>query len=129
MKSLPKILLIDDEIDQLHLLHTILSSEKYQLKECTSAEEALDLLEKEEVDLIIADLCLTGLSGTDFVCELRKWDNTTPVIFVSGYGKDADWSCAVQTHTSDLISKPYTKETILKAVHNALKKKNALGAI
>lgn len=129
MKRSAKILLIEDEKDQRDLLRSMLSSEKYQIKECASAEEALDLLEKEDVDLIVSDLRLTGISGADFVEELRQWNSTTPVIFVSGYGKEQDWTCAVQNHAFALITKPYKRETLLKAVQSAIQERSALHAI
>jgi CheY-like chemotaxis protein len=112
-----KILVVDDDKETVSLIRSILTHDKkYEVCTAGTAEEALQLLESESVDLVLSDLSMPGMSGAEFLSELRNWDGALPVIFVSGHGKDKDWSAAVQGEASAMIAKPFRKETLLKAV-------------
>ena len=119
MAQKKKILIVDDELSVLALLRTILKNGKYDVLEARAADAALDILEHESVDLVISDIRMPGMSGIEFLDELREWDMDLPVIFVSGQGSDRDWAKAVQSSASALIEKPFKKDAILKAVHKA----------
>ena len=123
MKRKEKILIVDDEPETLQLLKKFLNHEKYEVIEAINAEEALDILENREVNLVISDLRMPGMSGAEFINELREWDTELPVIFMSGWAKEKDWLEAIHSHASDFISKPFTKDAILKAVHKAIHEK------
>lgn len=115
-----RILIVDDEVGVLALLRTILKKARYEVLECLSADSALDMLEHETVDLVISDIRMPGMSGIEFLNEVREWDMELPVIFVSGKSTDHDWAKAMQSSASALIEKPFKKEAVLKAVHQAL---------
>ena len=115
-----RILIVDDEVGVLSLLRTILKKAKFEVLESRSADSALELLEHEVVDLVISDIKMPGMSGVEFLNEVREWDMDLPVIFVSGKGTDHDWLTALQSSASDLIEKPFKKEVLLKAVNRAL---------
>jgi DNA-binding NtrC family response regulator len=104
----------------------MLKREKFEVVEALCAEEALDMLENQEVDLVISDLKMNGMSGIDFLSELREWDMNIPVIFVSGWGKEKDWQEALRSKASALIEKPFSKDAILKAIQKALQDKESL---
>ena len=124
MAQKKKILIVDDDAGVLALLRTILKREKFSVLESRSADGALELLEHESVDLVISDLKMPGMSGIEFLDELREWDMDLPVIFVSGKGSERDWSGAIRAGASVLVEKPFKKETLLKAVHKALSEKS-----
>lgn len=126
MRQREKILVVDDDSDILRLLRKILEGEQFEVIECLSAENALEILENQVPDLVISDLRMPGMSGVDFINELREWDSKLPVIFVSGWGKEDEWLEAIHTHASALIPKPFHKETILEAVHKAFREKEPL---
>ena len=115
-----RILVVDDDKETVNLIRTILTHEKkYEVVSANTAEEALELLENESVDLVISDLMMPGMSGTELLSELHNWDGGLPVIFVSGHGKDKDWTDAVKGEARALISKPFRKDVLLKAVQKA----------
>ena len=111
-----KVLIIDDEPDILSLLTVILQGGKYEVLEARAADAALDLLEHETVDLVISDIRMPGMSGIEFLGELREWDMNLPVIFITG---NKDLSRAVASGVTAFIKKPFKKDTILKAVQKA----------
>lgn len=127
MPAKKRILVVDDDRDALALIHGFLAGEKkYDILTARTAEEALDKLEKQEVDLVISDLRMPGMSGTDLLRELRDWDGTLPVIFVSAWGKDREWEEASRDPACQLVSKPFRKEALSKAVHKAFQGSEAL---
>ena len=114
-----KVLIVDDEPAVLSLLRTVLKQGKFEVVEARAADDALNLLEHESVDLVISDIRMPGMSGIELLDELREWDMDLPVIFISGKGTDREWAQAVQSSASALIEKPFKKEALLKAVQKA----------
>ena len=123
-----RILIVDDEPGVLALLRTILKKEKFEVLESLSADDALELLEHETVDLVISDIKMPGMSGIEFLDEVREWDMDLPVLFVSGKGTDRDWSKVMQSSASGVIEKPFKRETLMKAIHQALSNGSAPAA-
>lgn len=123
MRRKEKILVVEYNPDTLRSIRSILVHEKYDVLDAASAEEALDLLESQNADLVISELNMPGMSGIDFVKELHEWDGGIPVVFVHPSGEETDWLEAVNAGASDVLSAPYTKEKVLKAVHKAVKEK------
>ncbi len=114
-----KILIVDDDADILTILRGMLKREKFEVMDALCAEEALDILENQDVDLVISDLVMPGMSGKDLLKELREQDSTIPVIFVSGTGNDNEWLQAVRSNACAFIEKPFHRETLLDAIQKA----------
>lgn len=112
---------MDEDIESLKSLRTILLQEKFEIFEAASGEEALEFLENQEVEIIISDSKMKGAEGINFASEVREWDTNVPVIFVSSGGEEKDWIDGIHTHASAFVQKPFSKQTILKAVHKAIK--------
>ena len=123
MSQKKRLLVVDDDIEVPRLIRQMLRQEKFEVIEALCAEEALDILENESITLVISDLKMPGMSGVDFLAELREWDTAIPVIFVTGWGKERDWDRAFRYNASAIIEKPFRKETILKAVRKAMEPK------
>ena len=123
MAQKKRVLVVDDDIEVPRLIRLMLKREKLEVIEALCAEEALDILENESVSLVISDLKMPGMSGVNFLAELREWDAAIPVIFVTGYGKEKDWDRVFRYNASAIIEKPFRRETILKAVRKALEPK------
>jgi len=123
-KTLPVILLVDDEPDFLSNLSLALEAAGYQTLTASNGYEALILLRSHSVDLILSDLCMPDLGGYQFYEELRKnprWTNI-PFLFLTGskfistpeihYGKAMG--------VDDYLLKPIQVETLLQTVHSYL---------
>ncbi len=120
MNKKDKILVVDDDPDALNLMRVMLQHSGYQVMTSGTAEEALEMLERWEADLVVSDVCMPGMSGLDFLNELRDWDTRLPVVLVSGASKGKDWEEAACGQATAMISKPYRKETVLKTIRKAL---------
>ncbi len=112
-----KILVVDNDANILNLCHSYLRDSDYYFLGATSAEEAIKQLARIEVDLVITDLKMPGMSGEDFVKKMRHLNLKTPVCYMSSkemvlkYNKNRD-VLGVQ----GVVIKPFSKDELLKAL-------------
>jgi CheY-like chemotaxis protein len=116
------ILLVEDDEPLRKLVATVLTREGYRVIAAEDAIEAAELLTSEEtsIDLIIADILLPGLSGPELAREILSDHPDVKVIFVSGSKDENVLETAELVANERFLSKPYTPETILNAVREAL---------
>lgn len=116
------ILLVEDDEPLRKLVATVLTREGYRVIAAQDAIEAAELLTSEEthVDLIIADILLPGLSGPELAREILSDHPDVKVIFVSGSKDENVLETADLVANERFLSKPYTPESILNAVREAL---------
>ena len=119
MPGKKRVLIVDDEAGVLSLLNLILTKNRFEVLEASSADSALEMLEHETVDLVISDITMPGMSGIEFLEEVREWDMDLPVIFVSGQDSSKARAKGI-AGASALIAKPFKKDTLLKTVHKVL---------
>jgi CheY-like chemotaxis protein len=118
------ILVVDDEVDLCEILQFDLEDSGYSVFTAYRAAEALDILGKHPIDLIVSDIRMPGGDGVYLLGEVRKKHfEEPPVIFVSGF---ADVTVAEAFHKGvvGFISKPLSFETLLHAVQFHLKEKS-----
>lgn len=82
------IALVDDDADYLHATQVLLEGEGHRIFSATSGQEALDLLKKESIDLVLLDYFMPGMTGEEVVAELRQFDTTVQVILQTGYANE-----------------------------------------
>ena len=82
---LPAMLLVDDEKNMRLSLQSVLGTEGYAVKAVESAEEGLDLLQRERFFMVITDAHLGGLSGYELLHRLKKGWPDTPVLMITAY--------------------------------------------
>ena len=130
----PKILVIDDEVDICRLITDYLKKNGFQTAIALSGVKALELLEKENFDVILSDFRLTDLDGLELLIRTKDIRPHVPVIILTGY---SDVRTAVQTikHGAyDYITKPPYPEELLLVINKALqesqdKKENKTPAV
>jgi two-component system NtrC family response regulator len=84
--SRPCLLVVDDEPNALFGISQVLSDEGYNVISASSGKEALELLEKNNVSLVVTDEKMPGLSGMELLQEIKKIDESIPVILLTAYG-------------------------------------------
>jgi signal transduction histidine kinase/CheY-like chemotaxis protein len=91
----------------------------YRPLACASGREALELLgQHPEVDLVLTDVMMPEMTGTELAAELRRRDAQVPVLFVTGYvGETGDIDDLI---AGELLRKPFTVAALANAVENAL---------
>ena len=117
-----KILIVDDKIDNLNLLTTMLSQEQYQVRRAVSGQIALQAVQGFKPDLILLDITMPDINGYE-VCKQLKADLTTkhiPVIFISALNDVFDKVTAFSSGGVDYITKPFEISEVLARVANQL---------
>ena len=103
-----KILIVEDNPQNMRLVEMALSAESYFLLEATNGEEALEMAKKERPDLIIMDVQLPKMSGLEVTRKLREIPefNRTPIIAVTAYAMKGDEEKALDAGCNAYLSKP-----------------------
>ncbi|RUM56798.1 MAG: two-component system response regulator [Marinomonas sp.] len=106
-KAQPRILIVDDEPANLKVLRQVLQ-DSYRLSFARSGEAALELLDKEDIDLILLDIMMPDMTGFE-VCEKVKGNSDTariPIIFVTALKDTIDEETGFKLGAVDYITKP-----------------------
>ena len=106
------ILVVEDDIDIHNIIKEILQKENYKIFDAYSGTEALIILEKENINLILLDLMLPGLSGE----EIIKREKNIPIIVISAKTSTEDKVNVLLEGANDYITKPFKAEELLARV-------------
>ena len=110
-----RILCVDDELPMLHCLKAALGAYGYEAICVSDSKDVLETLRTEDVDLVILDVRMPGLSGLDVYDELRK-RNPIPVLFVTAFHRSFSvtsedmlqmWQEEFAEGTTDILYKPF----------------------
>ncbi|MDU1574443.1 MAG: two-component system response regulator GlrR [Pantoea sp.] len=115
-----RLLLVDDDPSLLKLLGMRLSSEGYQVTTAGSGPEALRLLQKEQIDLVISDLRMDEMDGLALFGEIQKRNPSLPVIILTAHGSIPDAVSATQQGVFSFLTKPVDRDALYKAIDDAL---------
>jgi two-component system nitrogen regulation response regulator NtrX len=118
-----KILVIDDEAGIRSSLKGILEDEGYVVKTTDSGEKGLEVLKRENFDLILLDIWLPQMSGLDVLEKIKKSEDSLQVVMISGHGSIATAVKATKLGAYDFLEKPLTLEKVILTAKNALRQK------
>ena len=117
------ILIVDDEEDICQILSYSLQAAGYQTSVAHSAEEALALIEQSAPDLLLLDIMMEGLSGTDLAKLLQERNLLTfPIIFLTALTSESDVLKGFQLGADDYITKPFHLTEVLARVKAILRR-------
>lgn len=111
-----KILVADDERQFARALRRVLEKRGYSVDLVYDGEEALGYLSVSKVDVILLDIMMPRLSGTEVIKRLRDEGNDTPVIFLTAKGSYADKVVGLNLGADDFIVKPFDFEELLARI-------------
>lgn len=118
-----KILIIEDEKPIARALNLKLKKEGLEPQIAPNGQEALELLEKEEYNLLILDLVMPKMDGFDFLEEVQKKNIKAPIIVSSNLSQDDDIKRAKELGASDFLVKSDTSiANVVKKVKKMLEK-------
>ena len=120
VRQAAKLLLVDDDPSLLKLLGMRLRSEGYQVTTAASGPEALRLLQKEKIELVIRDLRMDEMDGLALFGEIQKRHTGLPVIILTAHGSIPDAVSATQQGVFSFLTKPVDKDALYKAIDEAL---------
>jgi DNA-binding NtrC family response regulator len=115
-----KILILDDEPDMAENLGLILNGAGYETIVETESPKALNLVERDQPDLIVTDLVMPNMDGMDILEQIKDRHPELPVIVLTGYATVDSAVTAVKRGATDYLSKPFSPEEILLRVQKAL---------
>lgn len=118
-----KILIVDDEEDIAELISDVLSDEGFETCVRFNGEEALEFVEKETFDLIILDIMMPKMSGTE-VCNQIRDKVDCPIIFVTAKNQLLDKLLGFEIGADDYITKPFTIEELVARVKAHIRRSN-----
>lgn len=118
-----KILIIDDEAGIRSSLRGILEDEGYAVKTTDTGEDALNLIKKQNFDLILLDVWLPEMNGIEVLKKIKTIEENPQVVMISGHGTVETAVRATKLGAYDFLEKPLTLEKVVLTTKNALKQK------
>ena len=113
-----RILAVDDEPDLRTLLRILLVNKGYEVLEAASGQEAVERISKDSnVDLVIMDIMMPGLSGVEACARIREF-STAPVLFLTAKGTMQDKADAYGAGGDDYLVKPFSQNELLMKVES-----------
>jgi len=110
------ILLVEDEADQRKIIQSILTSAGYQITAVTSAEEAIEILKQQAVNLVISDWQLPGMNGEELLKELTVISPNCGFILITAHGEASHAINVIRAGADDYLPKPFDKQSLLFTV-------------
>ncbi len=114
------ILIVDDEKNYLVVLETLLGSEGYEIVTSESGRTASRMLQEGDIDLLLTDMKMPGMSGMELLEQVKKIKPEVPVIMMTAYGTIEMAVEAIKKGAYDYITKPFENEELKLTIHKAL---------
>lgn len=116
------ILIVDDEKNYLVVLEALLGAEGYEIVTARDAKMAVSILREADLDLVITDMKMPGMSGMELLEKCKKINPEIPIIMMTAFGTIEMAVEAMKKHAYDYIQKPFENEklklTVKKAMEN-----------
>ncbi|MBT2679574.1 response regulator transcription factor [Bacillus sp. ISL-35] len=116
-----KILIVDDEAQMRKLVKLYLLQEGYQVEEAEDGQEAIDMLRKDDYDLMILDVMMPMMDGWETIQHVRKMSDL-PIIMLTAKGTVQDKVTGLSTGADDYVVKPFDEAELLVRVKALLRR-------
>jgi PAS domain S-box-containing protein len=116
------VLVVDDELDIRDASERILSRVGYQVQKASRGDEALNILNKDDVDIMLLDLKMPGMDGLEVLKRVRKQNTEIQVIVITGYATVETAIEAMKQGAYDFIPKPFEPDQLRIVVNRAWEK-------
>jgi len=114
------ILIIDDEEVLQDVLTSLIRREGHTTYSARTGEEGLEVLEREEVDLVVLDLMLPGMTGQEVLTQIRRRDPDQVVVVITAYSSIEGAITAMRDGAFHYIPKPFKNEEVLLTIKKGL---------
>ncbi|WZL72991.1 response regulator transcription factor [Clostridiaceae bacterium 35-E11] len=122
------ILVCDDDKEIVEAIKIYLNNEGYKVLKASNGIEALEIIEKNEIHLIIMDIMMPKMDGLRAVMKIRE-DNNIPVIMLSAKTEDTDKIMGLNMGADDYITKPFNPLELIARVKSQLRRYTTLGSL
>ena len=120
------ILVCDDEKDIVSALKIYLTADGYQVYEAYSGRQAVEILQKEEIHLVLMDIMMPEMDGISAMIKIRETSNV-PVILLTAKSEDADKVVGLTVGADDYVTKPFNPVELQARVKSQLRRYMQLG--
>ncbi len=120
------VLIADDEMDIVNALKIYLSGGGYDIYEAYTGTQAIEIVRKEKIDVILMDIMMPEMDGITAVAKLREITNA-PILFVSAKSEDADKILGLEIGADDYITKPFNPSEVIARVKSHLRRYTRFG--
>ena len=117
-----KILLVEDNIDLIHVLGLALELQGYEVIRTTDGKQALNMAASQLPDLVLLDITLPNMDGLEVARQIRQNPkiNSIPILAATGRASLKDQEKCLQSGCDDYISKPYTQRQLISHIEKLL---------
>jgi len=115
-----RVLVVDDDSDTLQLIVEVLEEDGLNAQPCSDGERALRLLKQESFDLVLADIRMPRMTGTELLFQMRNLGLDTKVILMTAYATLETAVQAVRGDACDYMIKPFSLKELRRQVRRAL---------
>ncbi len=106
------ILVVDDELSMREFLGILLEKEGYRVLSAAEGNEALQITEKNNIDLVVSDIRMPGMNGLELLSALKQENAGLPVIMITAFASPDDAVTAMKNGAFDYITKPFNVDEI-----------------
>lgn len=119
----PIILIVDDHPDNLSILYDVLDAKKYDVRIARNGQSALEIIKKEQPDIILLDVVMPGMNGFEVCSRLKAQKETKriPIIFMTALTETVNKVRGFELGAFDYITKPFQVEVVLAQIRNCLR--------
>lgn len=122
-----RILVCDDEREIVDAIEIYLVQEGFEVLKAYDGEQALEILKKEKVHLLILDLMMPKLDGIHAIMKIRE-DNSIPIIVLSAKTQDTDKILGLNLGADDYVAKPFNPLELIARVKSQIRRYTSLGS-
>lgn len=116
------ILVVDDDKNTRKLLKAVLENESYKVFTAENGEAALEVMDKQHIDLVVLDIMMPKMDGYEFTRTLRECSNNLPILMVSAKQLPSDKKHGFLVGTDDYMTKPIDEEEMLWRIKALLRR-------
>ena len=116
-----RVLVIDDEAPILRALRINLSARKFEVSTASDGASGLAAMARDRPDVLILDLGLPDMDGTDVIRGVRGW-TSTPIIVLSASGQESKKVAALDAGADDYVTKPFGMDELLARLRAAVRR-------
>lgn len=116
-----KILIVDDDAEIRKVIGIYLENDGYEVLKAENGDQALKLIADNEVSLVLLDIMMPGMSGTEVCMKIRE-TNMMPIIFLSAKSEDIDKIQGLTSGADDYITKPFNAMELIARVKSQLRR-------
>jgi DNA-binding response OmpR family regulator len=116
-----KILIVDDDMEIRKVIGIYLENEGFEILKAENGEQALKLISENEIHLVILDVMMQGMDGTEVCMKIRE-NSIMPIIFLSAKSEDLDKIQGLASGADDYITKPFNAMELIARVKSQIRR-------